>query len=168
MSESTSNEPTNPQQRRRHREPLPVTIATKVPVLQEAKKLPTDLGPKDLRLELTLKLTGQQKVFADENVCTQLPDALTPMARGALMDSIKKAIEWAVRNATFKVNKEIPEPESDRQDKAESGAARTRDEYPSLVPPGACHEDWPTTLGDAKTMNGVSPAAGAKPGTNPN
>jgi len=145
---------------------LPVTIAATASVNPKVKKLPTDLGPNDVLLELTLKLTGQQKVIAEENVCTPLPNALTPMARGALMEAINNAIRWTVRNATIKANQEILEPEFDRPDNPKFCAARTRDEYPQVVP-GPCDKDWPTTLEEAKAMSGVPPAAGAKPGTKP-
>ena len=108
LTGATSNE-TPTQQGRQPRKPLPVTIAASS-VSQEPKRSVAELGPNDIRLEMTLKLTGHKKVIAAENVCTDLPDALAPPVRRALRHAIERATQWAVDDAKVRVSMEIVEP----------------------------------------------------------
>lgn len=105
MSESTQ---TTSQPRRRHREPLRVTLAGDGPS-RSPERLPEapKWGPRDLRLEMILKLSGPDTVVAEERVCTDLPGALTPPGRGALFRAIDQALAGAGHSVKLQAGEAI-------------------------------------------------------------
>jgi hypothetical protein len=145
-SQASASQP----QGRRHQQPLPVGLRGRAPSPADAPSpertssstcVPANLGPTDVRLELTLKLSGRDSVIAEEHVSTILPDSLSPHNRGALFHGIDQAIESAVSNAKSKTNIAINGPESPPCGAAlsagQAGFSSRQDEYPVITPQGS-------------------------------
>ena len=143
MHESTNNETSKPHQpRHRRREPLPVAIGGVPPSASaESPQRAARLGPTDVHLELTFKLSGRDSVFADEHVSTDLPNALSPPYRGILLSTIDKAVELTVEKATVRTIMAIGDPElppggTPPCDSGDVGAkCASVDGYPVIAPP---------------------------------
>jgi hypothetical protein len=150
MDELIKNQTTPPPQPgRRHRQPLPFALGANVPPqVPEQSQVAVKLGPTDARLELTIKLSNRESVFAEEHVSTDLPDALSRRNRGGLAKAIARACQFTVDNAKVKANMAIHEPEfppgwtmspGESKDREAAGICSDKalDEYPVIAPPPA-------------------------------
>jgi hypothetical protein len=152
MQESTNSETSKPRQApHRHREPLPVGLGGVPPSApSESPQSGARLGPTDVRLELTFKLSGRDSVFADEYFSTDLPDALNPPHQGMLLSTIDRAVALTVEKATIKTNMAIGEPELTSPESqggivlpgggAKCASQRTIDDYAVIAPPPPGHQ----------------------------
>jgi hypothetical protein len=150
MDQSIKNQTTTPPQPgRHHRGPLPVVLGANVPPqAPEQSQVAAKLGPTDAHLELTLKLSSRDSVFAEERCSTDLPDALSARNRGALSQAIARALELTVDNAKIKTNMAFREPQfppgwtmrpdaSGDDEAAGICSPNALDEYPLIAPPPA-------------------------------